>query len=333
MLIEPEYSKTQIQRAGEVLIGKYDKISVEDAINILNNWRNSHAYPLNSIQSSVRYRAKQIDDNYIVTQRLKRASSIKNKLYRFPDMKLHRMQDIGGCRVILSDNDLVYHMKSHILETRSINIIREYDYIDNPKETGYRGIHLISQFCGKNTAFKGLTIEIQIRNRLQHHWATAVEIVDRFTKQQLKAGLESNDWVLFFKLMSDLMTNMEKQEEINLDKAKQIQQLDEKLKIREKLNSYSVFVNSTETVEEKEGHFLLNLNTNQNIINVQYFNNDQLIEATQKYAELEKMYEEDNTDIVLVEVESIQELRKGYPNYFADSKSFMELLSSFINKI
>jgi len=168
MQIKPEYSKNQVKKAGEVLIGKENDMSEEEALAILNNWRSSHAYPLNIVQNSLRYQVKKIDENHTVTQRLKRIVSIKNKLIRLPNMKLNTMQDMGGCRAILSRNELVYKIRDELMNINNINIIKEDDYIKNPRESGYRGIHLISAYCGEQKEYEGLKIEIQIRNKLQH---------------------------------------------------------------------------------------------------------------------------------------------------------------------
>lgn len=335
MAIIPEYSKKQVRKAGEVLIGKSDLLSEDEALNILSNWRSSHTYPLNSIQNSLRYKAKQLGDNYVVTQRLKRKISITNKLHRFPNMKLDTMQDIGGCRAILPNNELVYTLSENMKDARSINIIKENDYISKPKETGYRGIHLISKYCGKNPEFEGLQIEIQIRSEIQHYWATAVEIIDRFTKQQLKAGLENNQWNTFFKVMSLLMSQFENHEQIDIDNAKTIAEIDKELKVREKLHQYSVITKYIgESIKEYnllnlKGTFLLILNADQKEVEIEYYSKDRIIEATNKYLTIEKQ-ENVNTDVVLVSAASIKELEKGYPNYFADSAAFLKHLEYFI---
>jgi putative GTP pyrophosphokinase len=271
MWIKPEYPRKKIGRAGEVLIGKENQsFTIDHALAIVSNWRSSHAYPLNSIQNSLRYRAKKIDEEYLVAQRLKRLSSIKNKLNRFPEMKLHRMQDIGGCRAILSSNELVYKLRDDIIGIQNFNIRKEDDYIATPKDTGYRGIHLISEYCGKEE-FNGLRIEIQLRSRLQHYWATGVEIIGTFTNQQLKAGIGGNDWLLFFQLMSLLIANIENNELINLDYAKKIKQLDEELKIKEKLAGYSVITNHTEQLGNSKGRFLVTLNVDERRLRFEYF--------------------------------------------------------------
>jgi putative GTP pyrophosphokinase len=71
--------------------------------------------------------------------------------------------------------------------------VKRYDYIAAPKETGYRSVHLIFKYrsqSSKHRAWNGLRVEIQLRSRLQHAWATAVETVDTFTRQTLRRAEE-----------------------------------------------------------------------------------------------------------------------------------------------
>lgn len=101
----PIYTKSQIEKAGKILLDA--SISTEqkkESLDILNNWRASHAYPLQVIASNLRRN----NQNAIVVQRLKRLDSILYKLERFPKMSLYRMQDLGGCRVIVDSVDMVY---------------------------------------------------------------------------------------------------------------------------------------------------------------------------------------------------------------------------------
>lgn len=96
----PKYSKNQIDKAGKIILSLNSlslrdiAVSLEDindANTILNNWRSSHAYPLQIIAGNLRRN----NPNAIVVQRLKRFDSIVNKLIRFPEMSLYRMQDLG----------------------------------------------------------------------------------------------------------------------------------------------------------------------------------------------------------------------------------------------
>ena len=329
--IEPLYGRKKVAKAGKVLIDKSNpNISENIALEVLGNWRGSHAFPLNSIQNSVRYRAKQIDENCVITQRLKRILSIKNKLLRFPDMNLARMQDLGGCRAIMPNINDIYLLKDTIPKARSFSIIKEYDYIKFPKNTGYRGIHLIANFCGKEQ-YKGLKIEIQIRSYIQHCWATAVEIIGTFKDQQLKSGIGDNKWLEFFRMASFLMESLEIEKEVDEKYIQQAKKLDKELKVRENLITYSVLTNVTTELEKQKGIFLLQLepeSSSRRIINIKHFTDKERTKAIEIYNKTEQNHIE--SDIVLVEAESINDLKKGYPNYFADSEEFIKCLNFFL---
>ena len=116
--IEPQHSKSAVGRAGKKLIEEVGQDEYTEALAVLNNWRSAHAYPLTNIRRVLRYRGKIISKDALISQRLKRISSIKGKLKRAEGMQLHRMQDIGGCRAIMSSieehtvSTTVYSLKS-----------------------------------------------------------------------------------------------------------------------------------------------------------------------------------------------------------------------------
>src|SRR5262249_33318279 len=60
------------------------------AREIAENWRASHAYPMQIMRNNLSNRARKIDSKSIVAQRLKQFSSIVSKLGRERDMKLSR---------------------------------------------------------------------------------------------------------------------------------------------------------------------------------------------------------------------------------------------------
>lgn len=89
------YTKGQINRAGaEVRVGNPS----EPALEIINNWRASHAYILNTFQATLRRRTR--GTKIHVAQRLKRLRTLMSKLTRQPKMELARMDDVAGCRLI-----------------------------------------------------------------------------------------------------------------------------------------------------------------------------------------------------------------------------------------
>ena len=72
-----------------------------------------------------------------------------------------------------------------------------------PKKDGYRSLHIIYEYKSDKckTDYNGLRVEVQIRSRLQHLWATAVETVDFFTRQAIKFNEGIPDWADFFRLV------------------------------------------------------------------------------------------------------------------------------------
>ena len=81
------------------------------------------------------------------------------------------------------------------------------DYISDPKPSGYRGIHLVYRYFSdkKKSMYNGMKIEMQLRSKYQHAWATAVETVGMFSGQALKSSLGSEDWQRFFSLMGSVI--------------------------------------------------------------------------------------------------------------------------------
>ncbi|MEK7153432.1 MAG: (p)ppGpp synthetase, partial [Patescibacteria group bacterium] len=98
----PEYSKNEINRAGQILI---DSDSTKEerraARQIVSEWRACYGYPINTFNSTLRDKVRKGYDSPIVAQRLKRLPTIIDKLKRYPDMNLVRMQDIGGLRAVV----------------------------------------------------------------------------------------------------------------------------------------------------------------------------------------------------------------------------------------
>src|SRR5689334_6285780 len=100
---KPIYRREDVNIAGAMLVGFDGELDGEQALAIINNWRSSHAFPLNAFHVTLRGRAKKIDRAALTSQRLKRLPSIALKLTRFPEMKLSQMQDLGGCRAVVRD--------------------------------------------------------------------------------------------------------------------------------------------------------------------------------------------------------------------------------------
>jgi len=334
--VKLKYSKKNIRRAGEILIKEnIDDNMYNEALNKLSNWRASYMYPLHVIYQLLKRRTLKVDKKAIIAQRLKRTPSIINKLKRFPSMKLDRMQDIGGCRAIVSNIEQVYKLRDSIIKGFSNhNLKKEYDYIKQIKESGYMGIHLIYQFQNQNKKhFNTHLIEIQLRTKLQHAWATSVEILGTYYGESFKSSQGSKEILEFFKKVGLLFLIEEsKKDVVSIDKLKNsiindITSLD----LITKLKAFSVTTKHFSEQNKQKGYSLLVLNPDEKIVEITFFKDNQIEEAVNKYLKLEKASEIENDNIVLVSTESINNLKKAYPNYFADSKLFIKSIEKILN--
>lgn len=203
-----EFSMKDVKRAGEVIAGGLawsaeTEPEIKEAFHIANNWRDAHAYPMRSIRYSLIWFMRHHSLEGITAARLKRMQAIRRKLRRIPH-NMSQLQDLGGCRAILSSIADVRSLVS-LLQDRTRHHIRAQDnYINNPKDDGYRSHHLMLNYRGKGAAaiHDDRRVEIQVRTRLQHSWATAVEAVGLFRQEDLKGNQGSPDWLRLFKLMS-----------------------------------------------------------------------------------------------------------------------------------
>ena len=140
--VKREYGKGEIDRAGHFLKEWWISENFEDykegeglrkwneAFRVVENWRTCHGLPLNVIQAGLRVRVRRVERRAIVAQRLKRFSSMVDKLAREDDMKLSQMQDLGGCRAIFSSVPAVTALFKMYGEPRlEEGSLKCYDYI------------------------------------------------------------------------------------------------------------------------------------------------------------------------------------------------------------
>lgn len=335
----PKYSKSEINKAGKTIADKNSsKKERQDALKVLNNWRSSHAYPLQVIASNLRSK----NPDSIVVQRLKRLDSITGKIERFPKMDLYRMQDLGGCRVIVDSIDEVYSAMNQYKSSRIRHILkREYDYIQNQKESGYRSYHMVYQFHSdrKETYNKNMLIEIQFRTKIQHTWATAVEMMGIYTKSNLKSSQGNEDILRFFTLVSSILALKEgtpvcpNTSESADELIKEIKSLDSKHNIVSTLSGLNVAIDFDEKNENKKNnYYILILDYTRKRMRIKSFETKNIEVATEVYNQLEGKLESDK-NIVLVSASSFDSLRAAYPNYFTDIQEFVDMMRSLYDNL
>jgi ppGpp synthetase/RelA/SpoT-type nucleotidyltranferase len=353
--IKRQYSKGQIDRAGALLVALNSEMlvpadEVDPAFVVINNWRSAHSYPLQAIKMNLLRRAKKIDSEALIAQRLKRLPSITLKLIHNPNMKLSQMQDIGGCRAVMATMKDVKKLvrvyeRSRIKNPRHGRPIQHAhdDYISNPKPDGYRSYHLIFKYQSKyqdKKAFEGQRIEIQLRSRLQHAWATAVETVQTFTGQALKAKIKAGsdpEWLRFFALMGSAIALREgcalvpgtPQNEKEL--VQEIRHLASKLAVHDTLSAWGFAAQRVMSNPGDAKTFLLVLDSNKKTLVTTPFRADELKKAFEMYLKVEKdSAEHPEIQAVLVSVDSIAALEEAYPNYFLDTNAFLDAMSEAI---
>ena len=356
--IKPKgYPKSQIDWAGRILtLDATTENEYLKAFEILENHRASHSYPMHIFKKRLKWTSENIDKNALTAQRLKRVPSIIRKLKREyhgrkATMKLSQMQDIGGCRAVLKTTALVtklidkyYSEKGNLKHER----VRTKDYIKNPKEDGYRSVHLIYKYFSdkKNSpkaTFNDLLIEVQIRSKLQHLWATAIETVDFFTRQAIKSNQGQKEWLDFFKLVSSAFAMLENcplvpniptnEKELFLE----IKRIEKELKVIKNLESWTRAINVIHAKKFKQSKradlFLLELDILNERLIITTYTKTQEERAINDYTKTEKANTGKNYyDVVLVGIDDARDLQKTYPNYFADTKEFIVILKEIIGK-
>lgn len=336
------YSNREVRRAGETIASdmvwtEETDLIVRQAFEIANNWRDSHAYPLRSVRYSVIHHMRHTGLTGLTAARLKRMPAIRRKLRRQnSNFKLNQLQDLGGCRVIMDDITGVTALVDLLRRNARHDIRGEDNYTFDPKDDGYRSHHLKLAFKGRTpetSVFDGRRIELQVRTRLQHAWATAVEAVGLFRGEDLKGHQGNADWLRLFALISAEFAEAEKcplppgclgKEE----RIAEIRRLERSVGALASLDSIRLGVRGTDfplMPGYRPSHYLIRYVHATKTVFVSPFNAPK--DAARSYDNAEAFdnrADSDTETVVLVEVDKIENLKAAYPNYFGDVDYFKE---------
>lgn len=344
---QPPTSKSAVRRAGKAIAA--GSSSNADSI-LVDQWRASHGYVINTFQAWIkRHIAKQ---PFLVefAQRLKRKRTVDDKLQRKDAAgkplisDVTAMHDFAGCRMIF---DSIEELRSFREYMHSNEVMRnvehelrhdpdKYDYILQPKPTGYRGVHDVYRHfprghrrSSEKGLWNGLAVEIQYRTRAQHAWATAVEISDLLDGERTKFELEQTERGHFFALSSEIIARSYE----GLSKAfdgrtlkelrAELQELENKLGIMQRLRALKQF----EVGDNLGRHNVLNIKIGDDgelKLEALTFPNAAL--AIERATELEA--DETSINAVYVRSDNPNQLRSAYRNYFYDPIDFVRLLES-----
>jgi ppGpp synthetase/RelA/SpoT-type nucleotidyltranferase len=207
-------SKAKVNRAGDrlrhwwLIDGAEDVAYPVEAVQTMLAFRAGFQDPLTKVVMSLRSFQTTEGVKVDVAQRLKRGQTIIDKLGRIPGMELARMHDIGGCRAIVPEGrfDVLDGIRKRL--DGSVNVVvRPYDYIMDPKPTGYRAVHVVVHRDGH-------LIEIQLRTARQHAWAEFVEQLGDRTGNNLKDGQGPEVLLEYLRMGASIVAMQERQEPV-----------------------------------------------------------------------------------------------------------------------
>lgn len=208
-MIELQPSKNSVRRAGSTIRrhrnGECTHEQYETAISTVVAFRAQFTEPLVAVQTRLRDIHQKLEiqgeASQAVTQRLKKSTTIIDKLSRESGLDLSRMQDIGGCRVVVESLDHLRLVEQEIRTSWGSDLHHVKDYIKEPRSSGYRSVHMIVKEAG-------FQIEIQLRTTTMHDWAVLVEAFSSVLRENLK---QDGDHLIqnFLRLSSDAIARAE----------------------------------------------------------------------------------------------------------------------------
>lgn len=113
-----------------------------------------------------------------VKSRIKSPESIAKKLEKrkLPvsfDSMMTNLNDIAGVRVICPYISDIYSVRDMLLKQPDLTLLAENDYIENPKESGYRSLHLVVEIpVYLSKTVNNVRVEIQLRTIAMDFWAS-----------------------------------------------------------------------------------------------------------------------------------------------------------------
>lgn len=336
-----KYSRKEIDKAGKIIISTSpDLFEQAEAVVKVDDWRKLHLPVIELLSSHV---SSLLAKNRIAvsfsSQRLKRMTSIKEKLMRSTSMGLGGVQDIGGGRFVFEDMDSLLRAKDCIANAAFPDFSLDhdlYDYISRPKDSGYRSIHFVYKYTKPESDLDGMRVELQIRTKLQHDWATAVETAELISNSSLKASQGNQAWLDFFKLVSAIFARRENQPVNTLFEGITEEEyciryfkMNNKFKFVDNLNALVGAVNLTEQQSFTGGYVLLVIDYKEKNVRFRHFKQDEKDNANEQYAQIEKNVDKTREAVVLVAVSDVKELREAYPSYFLNAEEFVTALSDF----
>lgn len=335
------FSESEINWAGDILRDPESSDGdFRKALGFVNDWRMAHLVLDQRFWTVLGPRARSVDPMAYLGARLKRIPTMLRKLDRPRRFTLWQMQDIGGLRAVVDTPDHAFALAELLRDASPYFALvgKPMDYIQRPKPSGYRSIHFIYKYVADeedDPILNDLTIEVQIRTRLQHAWATSNEIVGTFRREALKSGEGDPNWLRLFTLAGAVVARKEGTpigRTVPSDPAMfdaELADLKNRLNVFDRVSAYNTTKQISESVGQDAKLFVLTFNLKTRNVRISPFAGGEFAAAISRYREAEREHLEDpDYDTVLVNVDSVAELHDAFPNYFADTTLFLDTVYS-----
>lgn len=329
-----KFTKTQIRKIGEKFQDHLIDGDTQEFNDCINEWRRAHQSPLETVYDYIVELSNEID-NSICSSRLKRVSSIKEKLLRKnSNTHLQTMGDIAGCRLIVDNFKEIDYCLRKI--TEKFDVLNVNYHTEGLQTSGYTGVHVICKFDKTDKLlFNGLKVEIQLRIKHQHTWATTVEILDLICGTRMKTGQIVDGYSEFMKASAILLHYLDTDKnlhQINPPKEllNNIDFLNKKLNIEKKIDAYNDTLFPLALNKPTPGYSIIRVHKGSNYCTIKYFG-DKKEEALNKYFELEKDQntQRDDKYPLLAYCINVENLPEAFPNYFSKfSTSLFDLINN-----
>lgn len=223
---------------------------------------------------------------------------------------------------------------------KHIRKIDQYkDYIAEPKESGYRGIHDVYAYKTKkgndrSDKWNDLLVEIQYRTIYQHAWATAVEIADYLTNSRAKFSQGDQKQQDFFKYASEIIARVYESKTsckaslTNQELVSGFRRLEEETHLLQTLKQLKILSRIRRIFEH---NLIIHFMMEGNLPHFNIVGFKSLSKANAHYFKLEKDYP--NDDIVLVKSSDKKSILEAYRNYFANATDFTEYIEEGLKKL
>ena len=184
------------------------------------------------------------------------------------------------------------------------------------------------------SGYNGLQVEIQLRSKLQHAWATAVETAGAIKNQALKSSEGNAGWLRFFALAGSWLAIKERSPVVPETPSDPVTLRDSLVRLATDLNvvgtldDYRTFISyAPERLPSHCHYFLLERRPDERSMTVSGFRKSRLAGAAKLYEEREEEIRGiDGAEVVLVAMDSVANLRAAYPNYLFDTDLFIKEL-------